>query len=614
MNRLLPNWRQTSALIVFVSGFFFLTDAYGQTQEPSTGQPDEIIYKPGKELILESKDSVKKPTRITATYRGGTYNVLDTNFVTRRRMAQHRLFLKNEYHFPARPRNMWEIGVGAGLYNYSADVPTLMLWQKGGYGFHFHVRKAWGYVFSTRLRYVYGVAKGLQWMGTENYRWNPAWTEFNDGSIKYIPALMDREGNVTPARNIIHYNYRSVGHEGTIDFVFSTNNISFHKHRRGFSLYAFVGIGAFLFNTKINTLDANGQIYDFTSITGDIPQVHGNRMELIKKLQSAMDNTYETEAETERARRRPGVFGNNTIDYAWTTGLGIQFRVNNHVNFHIEERITVPHEEDLLDGQRWAEQVYGNPVFTQNNDYVNYLNIGINFNIGNEKRNVEPLYWLNPLDYVYKEVNDPQHMKVPIVELPDEDGDGVTDQFDQCPGTPEGVPVDVNGCPLDTDGDGIPDFRDKQLITPTECQPSDEDGIGNCPCPECLVAAGTNTLGAPCRDIESGTIVFDKNDVKLKPYYQMKLNVLANLIKAFPDCKVVLTGMGADSKLTTQRSWDQVQAVLTYLSEKHQIDRNHFIFKYGQPGDPNTVLYRPATPGESGGPIPPPPFPNLKKN
>ena len=48
----------------------------------------------------------------------------------------------------------------------------------------------------------------------------------------------------------------------------------------------------------------------------------------------------------------------------------------------------------------------------------------------------------------------------------DADGDGVLDVNDKCPGTPRGVAVDATGCPLDSDGDGIPDYLDKCPNTP----------------------------------------------------------------------------------------------------------------------------------------------------
>lgn len=55
----------------------------------------------------------------------------------------------------------------------------------------------------------------------------------------------------------------------------------------------------------------------------------------------------------------------------------------------------------------------------------------------------------------------------------DSDHDGVSDPLDLCPGTPEGVPVDANGCPAtapaavaDSDGDGVPDDSDACPTTP----------------------------------------------------------------------------------------------------------------------------------------------------
>ncbi len=53
------------------------------------------------------------------------------------------------------------------------------------------------------------------------------------------------------------------------------------------------------------------------------------------------------------------------------------------------------------------------------------------------------------------------------------------------PNTPAGVPVDVRGVAKDTDGDGVPDYKDKELLTPQKCFPVDADGVGNCPEPAC---------------------------------------------------------------------------------------------------------------------------------
>lgn len=48
----------------------------------------------------------------------------------------------------------------------------------------------------------------------------------------------------------------------------------------------------------------------------------------------------------------------------------------------------------------------------------------------------------------------------------DSDGDGVDDGRDRCPRTPTGVDVDSRGCPLDSDRDGVADYLDQCAGTP----------------------------------------------------------------------------------------------------------------------------------------------------
>jgi len=62
------------------------------------------------------------------------------------------------------------------------------------------------------------------------------------------------------------------------------------------------------------------------------------------------------------------------------------------------------------------------------------------------------------------------------LESEDEDGDLVADVDDFCPKTPIGVKVDDNGCPLDDDKDGIPNFLDQQKNT-VEGSIVDEKGV-----------------------------------------------------------------------------------------------------------------------------------------
>lgn len=548
-------------------------------------------------LAQESGSNAKWGAR-DMTYRGDNYDVLDSNLVPKSRMQQHRKFLNNQYAFPARPRTMWEIGVKAGMYNVSGDVPSQLLWQGGGYGLGAHVRKSWGYTFSSRLGYEYGIAKGLHNQAHYNFLYN----------TPYVAAGYTPHGSGgTPEP--VYLNYRMEAHQINFDMLASLVNINFFKARSSASVYAFVGLGAFAYKTYVNALNASGQKYDFDSIVGPLSAKPGeNRKEIKDKLKDAFDDSYESSAES-WGTQRPTVFNNKTLEFCFSFGMGVQFRLSQRVNLAIEDRISQPWSDDLLDGQRWAAQVTGNPVFTPKNDGVNFFSVGLNFNLGNPRRRVEPMYWLNPLDNIYNELNYPRHMLLPEPTLGDDDADGIANQFDKCPGTPAGVAVDSHGCPMDTDGDGVPDDRDKELITPTYCQPVDADGIGKCPCPE-----GCGTAAAPaCGTIGAGSISFDNNSANIRSSAQAQLNTLAAQMQANPTCKVVVIGAGNESKVQQQRSWERVNAIIDYMSEKQGIDRNRFIFQYGQAGDANSVMYRAAMPGEEGPAVVPPPFPNLKK-
>lgn len=545
------------------------------------------------------------------TYRGDSYDVLDSNYVPRSRMDQHRKFLNHQYAFPAKPRNMWEVGVGGGLYNIMGDVSTLTPFtkgSKGGYGLHAHIRKSWGYFFSTRLQYIYGLGRGQAWQEDRNFKRNPAWANYYNP----IVAVPNTPNANTPTQPIF-WNYRMESHQLNLDFIGSIHNIRFHKAKTGLSIYGLIGLGAIAYNTRVDALDANSQPYDFDAISGGgaqvLPQISENRKQIRDGLLSAQDGDFETEAENERDRRRTSIFSNKTIQVTPSFGLGMQIRLSKRINISLEDRVSIPWDDDLLDGQRWAQQVEGAPVLSNQNDLINYASLGINFNLGNKTKSVEPLYWLNPLDHAYNELSYPRHMILPDPTLPDSDGDGITDQFDKCPGTPQGIAVDSHGCPLDTDGDGVPDDRDKQLITPTECQPVDADGVGKCPCPD-----GCGSMAPACGSISAGSIVFKGSSARIAPTGEGLLSALAAQMMANPTCKVVITGAGNKSKIQQQRSWDRVNSIIEYMSEKHGIDRNRFIFQYGVAGDPNSVLYRAALPGEEGPANVAPPFPNLRRN
>jgi OOP family OmpA-OmpF porin len=108
----------------------------------------------------------------------------------------------------------------------------------------------------------------------------------------------------------------------------------------------------------------------------------------------------------------------------------------------------------------------------------------------------------------------------------DSDGDGVPDRYDNCPGTPTGIVVEIDGCPQDRDNDGIPDFADQcpdeaGLPAFSGCPDSDGDGIEDAmdACPD--VRGLPALLGCPDRDGDGVKDSADRcPDVKGLPAYQ----------------------------------------------------------------------------------------------
>lgn len=84
------------------------------------------------------------------------------------------------------------------------------------------------------------------------------------------------------------------------------------------------------------------------------------------------------------------------------------------------------------------------------------------------------------------------------VEHVDRDMDGVPDSIDYCWDTPPQVEVDSRGCPIDTDGDGTPDYLEDK----------DQDGVRNYDdeCPETQKTYPVDTVGCPLDSDEDGLL------------------------------------------------------------------------------------------------------------
>jgi OmpA-OmpF porin, OOP family len=532
-----------------------------------------------------------------------SYDWRDSSLVPKGSKSQHSEFLQNQYPFPAKPRNQWEIGISAGNIFISGDVNTrLPNWAWGA-----HVRKAFGYVFSTRLAYSGGIAKGMNWLPAYNYGKNPAWKD------NYIaPINTQWRGSLSPTQTAgqlyqlqstnlflayptgarggdpVFYNYKTNIHQLALQGIITLNNIRFHKAKTGFLIYGIAGVGAMGYETKVDAFDAAGRPYNalFNTVANNYSSnSYKNRNKVLRDLRAGMDRVYESNADGHQLRR-PKAF-DLTIKPSVQGGVGVAFKLSRRFSLGIEE-VHSWTNDDLLDGQRWQEHSFGDAVMTRDFDTWHYTNVSLNYSLG--AKAVEPLWWMNPLDYAYNELNAPRHMKLPKPVLDDADGDGVTDQFDNEPNTPAGCPVDSHGVSRDTDGDGVPDCKDKELITPTQCQPVDADGVGKCPDPECCGKIGP---GAGCNLVDLPSINFAGSGTAISAEAKALLGGVASNLRSNPSCKLIVCGSAAKSKTGQSQGQKRVDAIVKYLVEVQGISADRVVAQYDcHEGDPSVVELR----------------------
>ncbi len=579
----------------------------------------------------------------------------------KKRQKQQQAYLNNQYYFPARPKDQWELGInGGGAYilgDVSPHITGTGVLQNIGGGFT--IRKSFGYVASLRFGYNFMMSTGRNWEPDANLQFNPALTGKYNPNVNYWnnPSLL--APNTSDSLNMnkmFFYNYRTYMHEAHFAVVANFGNVRFHRERNFLNFYVLGGVSAMMFTTYMDALDANDNVYDFSHVhslyfypNGGYPvdERVDKRKEALKRLKGILDGKYESHAENE----------NNALGYKnWqllpgaTIGGGLQFHLSKWVTLGLEERVIFT-GSDLLDGYRWSQDEHNG--FTGNNDLVSYSSINILINLG--KKKTEPLYWLNPMQHIYKKLGDTDPKKVADDILKDDDDDGVINALDKEPNTKKDCPVNTHGVALDSDKDGIIDCDDKEPFS-APGYPVDSFGVAIIPPNPCCDTTGygsdgtdgnstelgpdgkpinggpgngkgrKGSSGYDCSKIELPGMVFDDDKYYLDPQYYGNLHTIAERMQMCPDMKLVVTGFDEsknDQKYNEQLAWNRANAAVDYLVEKYGISRDRFIIKYqggkkAATGTPferkmkNKVEFRYANEGESGDSNPPAPHPGLK--
>lgn len=201
----------------------------------------------------------------------------------------------------------------------------------------------------------------------------------------------------------------------------------------------------------------------------------------------------------------------------------------------------------------------------------------------------------------------------------DEDGDGVNDEDDQCPGTRPGGLVDATGCEIDTDLDGVPDPLDECPGTPRGARVGQDgcgsdgdgdgvlDGLDECPgtrpgadvaengcasdgdgdgVPDGLDACPRTPAGSPvnaegCSEaetrIEAGRLIlrnvyFNFDQTTVRPESQSALDEVGQILAERTDLLVEIQGHTdgiGDEAFNLRLSQARADAVLAYLTGRY---------------------------------------------
>lgn len=313
-----------------------------------------------------------------------------------------------------------------------------------------------------------------------------------------------------------------------------------------------------------------------------------------------IDGEFQEEGSTWQEGRNPLIEKDITTHVVG--GAGITFRLSPKFNLGAEWQSFVPFGKraDGMDGYDRAGTF---------RDVQNAASLSLNFNLGSAAKKSEPLYWTNAFSPVRDELNRVSG-KIDAATN-DADGDGVVDAIDQEANTPAGVPVDTKGRVLDSDKDGVPDYKDLEPFFPPRAgEQVDANGVVmnrvDKPITEDRVQemidasisrmqssnqAGTTTVRTDRGEVYLPMIYFPLSQSTIKYSDYGTLSSVARVLQGNPGMRMVIrgytdrTGTAANNEVLSYR---RAKAVIDHLVNQHGISRSDLILQYR--GEENAIV------------------------
>lgn len=262
-------------------------------------------------------------------------------------------------------------------------------------------------------------------------------------------------------------------------------------------------------------------------------------------------------------------------------GAGVTKKISDKLDLGIEYRFNYT-RKDLLDG--FSFNVWKNRTF----DSYSTLGINLTYKLG-KTDNTQHMDWVSPTNEM---IEDKSH------EVNDTDGDGVADKFDAEPGTPKGAKVYGNGVAVDSDQDGVPDYRDDEVLSSCNkvdgkgvAYDGDADGIPDCRDEEANTPSGSlvdktgrkvdvkpSSTGGSCCDCNDVSLpsVFVDEDNEFRPEAYSALYLIGTKLQQCPEVSLDIIGFYGMNKSSEQSARAKTNLVIEYLVTNFGISRTKF--------------------------------------
>ena len=215
----------------------------------------------------------------------------------------------------------------------------------------------------------------------------------------------------------------------------SYNFVNFFKRKRPIMPFIALGAEAIQFQPRGDLKDGNGNEYIYHA-DGTIRDINNNII------------TRDYDYETNLREVNPSNKDYSLMTFAIPIDFGLNMTITDRLTLRIANSIKLTFSDYIDDTPEKNSGFY-------KNDIINYTYVSLRLDLFSPANEIAAVDQFKNVRFVF-------------TDNEDEDGDGVDDFNDECPGTHPGVIVDNRGCPLDSDKDGVPDYRDEQPNTPAD--------------------------------------------------------------------------------------------------------------------------------------------------